>query len=368
MMRTALCLALAVSASASERIRYGGELIVNYSARDEGYFNFVQYDRSGLRIFRVNFAAELHANDHFAFLTEIRTDNLDVPLPYALYVRLKPWPERSVDIEVGRIPPVFGAFARRRYEQDNPLIGYPLAYQYPTVMRADAAPASVSELLSQRGRGAMVYYSIGERSLSSGLPIFNPLKWDTGASVRAANQRLEGALAVTQGTVTNPLVRDDNSGKQLAGRLGWRPGPAWIVGVSGARGAYVSDEVGAEGFQTAWGMDAEFSQGYWILRSELIWSRWDAPTLDVGPLDALAWMLEGRYKLGPGFYVAGRADHIGFSQIVATWDAPVSRFEIGVGYNFHRHVLGKFSIQHNRRDGGRVRSDTIPAAQVLFWF
>ena len=36
------------------------------------------------------------------------------------------------------MPPTFGAFARRTYANDNPLIGYPLAYQYMTTMRADA--------------------------------------------------------------------------------------------------------------------------------------------------------------------------------------------------------------------------------------
>ena len=48
--------------------------------------------------------------------------------PYALYLRIRPWLNRDFDIQVGRVPPTFGAFARRTYANDNPLIGYPLAY------------------------------------------------------------------------------------------------------------------------------------------------------------------------------------------------------------------------------------------------
>ena len=40
----------------------------------------------------------------------------------------------------------FGAFARRTYANDNPLIGYPLAYQYLTSLRPDAVPATADAL------------------------------------------------------------------------------------------------------------------------------------------------------------------------------------------------------------------------------
>ncbi len=43
---------------------------------------------------------------------------------------------RPLDIQVGLIPPVFGAFSRRAYGTDNPLIGFPLGYQYVTTLRA----------------------------------------------------------------------------------------------------------------------------------------------------------------------------------------------------------------------------------------
>ena len=76
---------------------------------------------------------------------------------------------------------------------------------------------------------------------------------------------------------------------------------------------------------------------------------------------ALATSVEGRYKIRPGFYVAARVDHLGFSEIVGsngpqTWDAPVTRIEVGGGYSIQRNLLLKVSVQFDQRDGGRTRT------------
>ena len=82
---------------------------------------------------------------------------------------------------------------------------------------------------------------------------------------------------------------------------------------------------------------------------------------------------EGRYKIRPGLYAAGRVDHLGFSDITGTtrrdpWDAPVTRVEVGGGYSPQRNVELKLSFQRNTRSAGRVRNMTIGAAQLVFWF
>ena len=84
--------------------------------------------------------------------------------------------------------------------------------------------------------------------------------------------------------------------------------------------------------------------------------------------------VEGRYKLRPGFYVAARFDHLGFSDLAgadrtAPWDAPVTRVEVGGGYSIQRNLLLKVSFQHDDRDGGRCcRARTCSRAQLVFWF
>ena len=184
-------------------------------------------------------------------------------------------------------------------------------------------------------------------------------------------------MAVTQGTISNPRVRDDNSGKQLAARLGLRPAFGWVLGVSGARGEYVTDDVtsitGDTGYQTAFGFDLEFSRNYFVLRAETIWSQWDAPTLETGALGGLGFYIEASYKISLGFYVAARVDRISFDHVdsadgAITWDSSISRIEVGAGYYFHRQLLAKVSYQYNERDAGRFTTRGIPAVQLLFWF
>ena len=160
--------------------------------------------------------SSFEARKSFSLLAEIRSDNLAAPRAYALYARFRPWRERDFAIQAGRVPPVFGAFLRRRYEFDNPLIGYPLPYQYPTVLRPDSAPATLGQLLFYRGYGARVRYPLGETSVASGLAQVSPIRWDTGVSMNLGAGPVALALALTQGTISDPRVGDDNGGKQLA--------------------------------------------------------------------------------------------------------------------------------------------------------
>ncbi len=45
----------------------------------------------------------------------------------------------------------------------------------------------------------------------------------------------------------------------------------------------------------------------------------------------------------------------------------MSRVEIGGGYSIQRNLIAKLSYQYNTRDGGRVRTQGLLAAQLLFW-
>ena len=371
---------------AGGRLRLGGDASFALAPEDEGFFNYTDYEDSVLRVARAGATAELRAGPRLSLLGEVRTDNFSSLRAYALYARLRPWAEREVDVQVGRIPPVFGAFARRRYGADNPLVGLPLAYQYLTSLRSDAIPASADELAANRGRGWLVRYTSGDPRAAPGLPLAAGLRWDTGAQVRVGSAPLQLSAALTQGTLSNPRFEDDNDGKQLSARLAWQPTAGLVLGASAARGEYLArtllaslpaEQAGRVYRQQAWGADAEYSRDYWLVRSEVVWSAWDVPALSTpllpSPLRAAAVSAEGRYKLAPGLWLAARYDHLGFSRIPATagpitWDAPVSRVELGGGYAAHRHVLVKAAWQRNRRDGGFVRRQDFAVAQVLLWF
>lgn len=378
------------------RVTIGGDLSATFSCahattisgcgEDLGYFNYGNYDSSLLRNFRVNVSASVRAGRRLSVLSEFRSDNLRHPEPYALYVRFRPWVNRAFDLQAGRIPPTFGAFSRRPYPNDNILIGTPLAYQYLTSLRPDALPASADELIRMRGRGWLSSYSLGDAYPEAGVPLVNGLRWDTGVQAHAKSDLVDVAVSVTNGTLANPRVRDDNAGKQVSGRVAFTPRPGLIAGASASRGTFASRDVAvAAGLaandrsvtQTAWGADLEYSHGYYLLRAETLVSSFHLPAVQAPfittPARAVSASVEGRYKIRPGLYVASRFDRLTFNTLVGssgarTWEAPVWRIETGVGYSLQHNLLLKLAYQHNERDGGRVPIVTLGAAQLVYWF
>jgi hypothetical protein len=218
----------------------------------------------------------------------------------------------------------------------------------------------------------------------------SPRRWDTGVELRwNGGGTIEAAGALTIGSLSAPLVDEDNDGRQVAARVVFRPVPALTVGLSASRAAYLTSgltEALGPAFasqvyrQRALGIDATVSAGHWQIAGELVSGSWDVPALQApvidGPLGMAASFLEGRYRLHPRWQVAARVEHVGFSRIrgtlfgaqPTTWDAPVTRVEAGGGYYVTRQLIVKLVYQHNWRDGGRARSLGLPAAQVSFWF
>lgn len=367
-------------------VTLGGDVSASFAGEDPGFFNYTDYERSALRLFRVDLTGSVRAGDHVTLLGELRSENLGRPQAYALYLRLRPWLSRAFDIQVGRVPPTFGAFARRTYARDNPLIGYPLGYQYLTSLRPDAVPATADELLLMRGRGWRSSFSVGSLDPDRGVPFASAFRWDTGVQVHAATSLVEAAASVTTGTLSNPLFADDNSGRQLAGRVALHPVAGLLVGGSAARGPFltttaaraaVGDGLADTFTQTAWGVDIEYSRDYYLIRMETIVSRWALPPMNQpvidSPLGGISTSVEGRYKFRPGLYGAARVDHLAFTEVIgssgpAAWEAPVTRVEVGGGYSLQRNLLMKLSYQFNRRDTVRVPTVMLAAAELIFWF
>ena len=300
----------------------------------------------------------------------------------------------AFDLQAGRIPPVFGALrARAATARDNPLIGDPLAYQYLTTLRADALPA-------RRRRPAAHARRRLARRLSRRLQTGTRRAAARGRAAlghgrrrrASAAERLQVAAAVTQGTLSNPRVRDDNDGKQISARVDWRPGcRASCSALSAARGAYLARE--AHGDAAAGdrarpdlprsappGADVEYSRGHWLLRARKACgtpgtrpppaSRSAARTLT----RAGARSLEGRYKLWPGVYVAARFDRLGFGDVHGTdRTGALGRARLAPGDGRRLHVTraalaqGRLPAQLARR---RLRAGERPrrGARRPVWF
>ncbi|HWK12013.1 MAG TPA: hypothetical protein VNR64_18265 [Vicinamibacterales bacterium] len=358
---------------------------------DSAFFNFTDYEHNALRMVRVAVAGTWRMTSRMALLTELRSEDGERVIPYALYLRARPFARVAFDIQAGRIPTVFGAFARRSYRpDDNPLIGYPLAYQYLTSLRPDAIPASADDLLLMRARGWRASYPVGASYGETGVPLISAYRWDTGVEANLALERFDAAVSVTTGTLSSPRTRDDNGRPQVAGRVGWKPALGLIVGASLSRGEFLTGALedryravlGDHSYaQTAFGLDGEYSKDHWIVRAEWVDSRWRIPDLGVPlirqPLTATSAYVEGRYRVSPRWYVAGRADMLTFSRVTGqrlfgglptTWDAPVKRLEAGVGLYLQRNLTLRVAVQPNWRDGGRVHRRTFTSAELAYWF
>jgi hypothetical protein len=368
------------------RLVVGAEVVATFGdADDVAFFNYTDYEHNTLRMFRVGLAASWRPASRIAVVGEVRSEDLDRVRPYAAYLRLRPWERHAFDVQIGQIPPSFGVFGRRSYlSTDNPLIGYPLAYQYLTSVRPDAVPATISDLLAMRARGWRTTYPIGSAEPAPGVPIISAFRWDTGVQAHWQGSHVEATGSITTGTLADPRAADNNGGKQLSGRVAVRPSVGLIIGASAARGEFIADSVtnllpDATGSraQTTFGADLEYSRDHWLMRAELVWGRWNmplaSPPSDID-LDALGAWVEGRYRLTPRIYVAGRVDGLNFSRVQAesglirTWDAPVMRIETNVGYYIQRNLIGRFAAQYNDRDGGRVRTRTYFSGQLAYWF
>jgi len=365
------------------RVVLGGDAAVAVAPEDEGFFNYSDYEQTTLRQVRFGMNALVRVSDRISVLAELRTENFDYVTPFALYARIHPLPNRRLDVQIGRIPPTFGSFSRRSYGNDNPLIGSPIAYQYLTSLRPDSVPADLDELVRMRGRGWLSTFSVGDRVGHRGVPLVSAFTWDTGVQLAAGWKMVNGAVAVTNGTPANPRVSDDNTGKQLSVRTTVTPATGLRVGTSYARGEFLDRRIrpllmnpGRDYDQTAAEVDVEYSRGHWLARVETVRSEWNVPIGTTGsavPLRAVASTFEGRYTFTPGWYAAARVEHLGFSTITAStgtteWEAPVTRTEVGFGTYVQRNLIFKTSVQVNRRDGGRIKSSQLMAAQLLYWF
>jgi hypothetical protein len=362
------------------RVTVSGEVNAIAGSRDDdAFFNYTDYEHNALRLMRLALSGLYRPVTWLAFVGELRSEDLEQPAAYAAYARVRPWKCHAIDSQAGIIPPTFGAFGRRAYGMSNPVIGYPLAYQYLTSLRTDAVPATTDDVLRMRARGWRSSFPIGSAIPGPGVPLVSAFQWDTGVQVSWKPGPLEVAAALTNGTLSNPRASDDNGGKQLSGRVAVTPAVGLVIGASASRGAWLARAVAPDSkpVQRALGADIEYSRDHWIVRSEIVWSRWSFPSAlppsNVRALDAVGSWVEGRYRATPRIFVAARADRLGFSKIAGTiltlpWDAPVQRLEVGIGYYVQRNLVLRATTQQNWRDAGRVTKRTYLAGELAYWF
>jgi len=336
------------------------------------------FDSYGVRLF-----VNGRASDHLAVYSQFVLRDATTPYVDGAYVLWSPWETHDAHVLAGKIPWAIGTYAPRTYSNKNPLIGAPLIYQYHTSLVWYALPANADMLIHAAGTGQYGVNYFGA-PMSRGMAIVDDSYWDVGVTVTGSERPLEYALGVTSGTPGWATPgQDENSGKTVLGRLGLAPLPILRVGVSGAYGPYLVDELqstlppgkNVNDYRQELAMaDAEILVGHLELRGEGAWNIWQTPTL--GDLHVRAGYAEAKYALPFGAYLAGRFDRMRFGEIadssgdMVPWDSNVDRYEVGGGYRFDRNVLLKVVYQSTRTETAEEKYTRVSffAAQASIAF
>jgi hypothetical protein len=364
-------------------LSFGAEFTGTFAPKDPGaFFDYSDYERDDLRLARVRLLAEWHLHARASLVAEIRSENGNGIDPAAWYLRWRPLESQNLDLQIGRIPPVIGAYARRAYGRDNLVIGTPLAYSYLTSLRPDALPATVDDLLRMRGRGWEPSFPVGSQATASGIPLISSSRWDEGIQARWRVRRFDLAGALTANAPATPRLTGAAHPPAISARVSTEPIPGWTLGLSAARGQWLQPDLldlftpHPRGHrQTVVGVDTEFSRYRWIVRAEAIRSAFDLPIALAQPLDnrvdAWSGFVEGRVRLSPRWQIAARGDHLAFGAAPSSsnlpWDARVTRGEITIGFRALRTLDLRAGWQQNWRDGGRIRTRGVPMMQILYW-
>ena len=255
---------------------------------------------------------------------KLRSEDLEHPSVYAAYARMQALAELADStIQVGRIPPTFGAFSRRAYSDRQSGHRLPARLSVPDVAahrrragdrRRSAADAGAGLAIELPGRS--------RRRRRPGVPLVSGFRWDTGVQVGWKGGPVEVAGAVTNGTLSNPRVvgrQRRQAGVRAASASRRRSGSSSAP--PGRSGAWLARERA--------GRPTRPTQQALRRRRRILARSLDRPRRDgLEPLgrcrcrsrrrtrkrvDALGRWIEGRYRITPRIFVAGRADRLGFS-------------------------------------------------------
>lgn len=289
---------------------------------------------------------------------------------YAL--RLIPWTETQLNIQVGKFSTVVGGWVPRHLSWDNPFVSAPLIYENPTAVSDTEAPSSPEAYLERAG-------DAHEEAYEYNSVLWGPV-YTSGASVSGAVGRWEAAAAIRNAP---PSSRPESWSvsdigfrhPSFEGRVGFRPGLPWSLGVSASDGCYFRPEAelglpmdrGIGDYrQILVGQDVGYAWHHLQLWAEVFQARFEVPA--VGNADTLGWYLEAKYKLAPQWFAAWRWNQQWFSNVPdgdggkARWGDDTWRIDTGLGYRATAHT--QIKVQHYLKGFSSDHADAVHAVAI----
>jgi hypothetical protein len=239
-------------------------------------------------------------------------------------------PGRSLTWKAGKLPSAFGSFSQRYDDMANPLLGSPLSYASPVLIRADQLPCGAGDFLDQAesyGRGALpgVHFRCGGAKASSGglLPV--SLYGLPGTQMDISWGKVDARFQIANSSPANPQgLLSSSQALQWAAGSGYTIRPGFRIGFSLHRGPFLDDILTAllpdqtrtsDYPATGVGTDLQWSRGRWNLEAEWQRFQYDYPRFVVSPV-ASSGYAEITRTLAPRFYVTARMAYQRYNRIV----------------------------------------------------
>jgi hypothetical protein len=335
---------------------------------------------------RFSLFLDAYAGKHVYSYVQVRFDDgFHARAPEAHYrvdeylLRYTPLDGPELNVQVGKFATVVGNWVPRHLSWDNPFINAPLPYENILTVSDTSVPASPAQFLSRRGQPDIKtewLTVVWGPDYGSGASIFGSIgHWDYAAEVK--NSSLSSRSTSWDGTDVgwgNPTV---------SGRLGFRPGVPWNLGLSASYGTYLQQTAEeSTSFPSGYGLgsfnqitvaeDASFEWHRLQLWSEIFFSRFQVP--NVGNADTLVYYIEAKYQLTVGLYAALRWNQEFYASINdgaggrTPWDDNVNRVDVALGYRFSRHFQTKVQYSFTHQPGPLQQGEQLVAGQLTFKF
>jgi hypothetical protein len=278
------------------------------------------------------------------------------------------------DVQAGKFATVFGAWSGRHGAWENPFVTAPLPYDQVTSVVNGFAFPSASAFAALRNK---------PDNLNNWVSVIWGPAYQPGVAGFATWGNFDLALSGTTQALSAP-PDDWNElyfGRpSFTGRLGWRPSPAWNLGISGSVGPYL--ESSAASFlplgtslgdfdQITVGGDAWWGWHNWEVLGEFIFSRFQVP--NAGNADTFSWYLQAKYQITAQLFVAARWNQQVYNQVeTATgpqnWDNDEMRLDLALGYAWDEHVLTKLQYSWQHQETSFQNGQQLVAAQLVVRF
>jgi hypothetical protein len=289
-------------------------------------------------------------------------------------VRVTPWEDGRFTFQVGTFATVVGNWIPRHLSWDNPFINAPFPYENATPIEdkmADPPGVFTGRLKDEKSEYDPVIWG---PSYASGASVSGQVgQFDYAAEIK--NSSLSSrpqSWHVTEIGFDHPTVN---------ARLGFRPSPAWNLGVSASEGTFFRPEAQfslpsgtdiGDFHERVLGQDVSFAWHHLQLWAEFYEARFELPFF--GDADTFIYYFEAKYKFTPQLFGAIRWNQQFFSDVPALsggtmpWGSDAWRIDLAAGYRFTDHTQLKlqYSLQHE--ENSRREFNHLVAAQFTIRF